>query len=165
MYHVHGFLPRDGEVNPGHDIILSEQAYHAQYSDMYSWSNLVQINKFRDNTCLYIGQSCLDPNLRRLLGIAQQQRGEGEYQHFLIRKHYSTKEVKSSLSYIVDKERATLHKGKEEKGHSDMEESASALVALMEACEENDSASCGVSVVWVDEYQDIPKIIQELREG
>ena len=64
IFHVHGFLPRDEKVKLPEDIILSEDAYHKQIIDSFSWSNLVQINEFSQNTCLFIGISLSDPNMR-----------------------------------------------------------------------------------------------------
>lgn len=74
IYHVHGFLPQDGDIGAGNKITLGEFVYHEQYNNIYSWNNIVQINKFRDNTCLFIGTSLTDPTIRRLLDIAKSQK-------------------------------------------------------------------------------------------
>jgi len=51
IYHVHGFLPPIKDPNKAERIILSEEMYHEQYKDMYTWNNFIQINKFKDFTC------------------------------------------------------------------------------------------------------------------
>lgn len=73
VYHVHGFLPENRKLYDGLDkstLVFSEEGYHHIYSDSYHWSNLVQLNSFRENSCLMVGLSMTDPNLRRLLDIS-----------------------------------------------------------------------------------------------
>lgn len=41
IYHVHGYLPRRGKVSETSDIVFSEDAYHGQFLDPFSWSNLI----------------------------------------------------------------------------------------------------------------------------
>lgn len=75
VHHVHGFLPRDTAEYDGISdslLVFSEERYHALLSDPFSWSNLVQLNLLRESTCLMVGLSLTDPNLRRLLSTAAQ---------------------------------------------------------------------------------------------
>lgn len=51
-------------------MVFCEEAYHSQFIDPYSWSNLIQLNTFSTNICLFVGLSLSDPNLRRLLDIS-----------------------------------------------------------------------------------------------
>ena len=69
IYHVHGFIPQKGECT---DIILGEEEYHKIYQDNYNWSNVEQLHALTRNTCLFIGLSMKDPNLRRLIDISRQ---------------------------------------------------------------------------------------------
>src|SRR4029077_20737661 len=69
VYHVHGYLPRKGDI-PETELVFSEDAYHSQFIDAFSWSNLMQLTKLTQNTCLFIGISLTDPNMRRLLDVA-----------------------------------------------------------------------------------------------
>jgi hypothetical protein len=70
VYHVHGYLPRGGPIPAGSELVFSEDAYHGQFIDPFSWSNLIQLNKLTQNTCLFVGVSLTDPNMRRLLDVA-----------------------------------------------------------------------------------------------
>lgn len=69
IFHVHGFLPNQREIDSP-NLVFSEEAYHSQFIDLYSWSNLIQLNTFSTNICLFVGLSLSDPNLRRLLDIS-----------------------------------------------------------------------------------------------
>ena len=62
IYHVHGYIPRKGSLNSENQITLGEDLYHQQYTDVYSWSNLIQLSKFKDFHCLLVGTSFTDPN-------------------------------------------------------------------------------------------------------
>jgi len=55
IYHVHGYLPRTGAISSQHTIVFSEDAYHSQFIDPFSWSNLVQLNHLSHNVCLLVG--------------------------------------------------------------------------------------------------------------
>jgi hypothetical protein len=68
--HVHGYLPRTGDIPEEVDLVFSEDAYYGQFIDPFSWSNLIQLNKLTQNTCLFVGVSLTDPNMRRLQDVA-----------------------------------------------------------------------------------------------
>jgi len=88
IYHVHGFLPQDRarysmSVDSVETLVFSEEGYHRLFGDPYSWSNLVQLGLLRDATCLMIGLSLTDPNLRRLLEVSAK-RNEKFYHYAIL---------------------------------------------------------------------------------
>ncbi len=83
IYHVHGFLPNRRDFEEP-NLVFSEEAYHSQFIDPYSWSNLIQLNTFSTNVCLFVGLSLSDPNLRRLLDISW--RRNHRRKHYIIMK-------------------------------------------------------------------------------
>lgn len=85
IYHVHGYLPQEGDIKSP-NIVFSEDAYHTQFIDPYSWSNLVQLYKYMENTCLFVGLSITDPNLRRLLDISKRKNSTMQLRHYIIKK-------------------------------------------------------------------------------
>ncbi len=98
---MHGFLPKSGKLTEDNQITFGESIYHKQYSDIYSWNNIVQINKFRDFNCIFIGTSLTDPNIRRLLDIAKLQKGKSKEYHFIFKKRYSQDDVSKSLESLL----------------------------------------------------------------
>lgn len=85
IYHVHGYLPRNEKIEK-HNLVFSEDGYHTQFIDPYSWSNLIQLYKYMNNSCLFIGVSLSDPNLRRILDISRRKNEGDGNKHFIIKK-------------------------------------------------------------------------------
>ena len=67
IYHVHGFIPKDGDWS---EIVLGEKEYHKIYQESYNWGNVEQLHALCRSTCFFIGLSMTDPNLRRLIDIS-----------------------------------------------------------------------------------------------
>lgn len=65
VIHVHGCLNYEN-LNPIMPV-LSEKAYHELYKKNYDWSNIEILHALYRHTCIFIGCSMSDPNLRRLL--------------------------------------------------------------------------------------------------
>ncbi len=153
IYHVHGFLPQNKKLDKQNAITFGENNYHQQYSDIYSWNNIVQINKFRENTCLFIGSSLTDPNIRRLLDIALKQKGDNRKHHYIFKK-------KINKLYLTSKIEFDDFSKKEE-----VEDILDVVIKMYESFEENDSSSFGVKTVWVNEWNEIPEILKLIREN
>lgn len=150
IYHVHGFLPQNKKLDKLNAITFGESNYHQQYSDIYSWNNIVQINKFRENTCVFIGSSLTDPNIRRLLDIALKQKGNNRKHHYIFKKRIN----KLSLINEIESDDS-----------SNKEETLDLLLKIYERFEENDSSSFGVKTIWVDEWSEIPEMLKSIREN
>ena len=137
---MHGFLPpelKPDEINY-EDIIFSEEQYHALYNDSYNWSNIVQVSILRENTCLFIGCSLTDPNMRRLLDIAN----KGN-----VIKQYA----------ILKKEEIELPKG------SSINSDSYKLYQNFHIQNRNSYFnSLGIHVIWIDDFNDIPTIISKI---
>lgn len=104
IYHVHGFLPKDRSGYPYVEeelpIVFKEREYHSLYRDPYHWSNHVQLQFLREHTCVFIGLSMTDPNLRRLLRISSEKHLDSKhYAHFKWRKAKDF--IKSSVPNMV----------------------------------------------------------------
>jgi hypothetical protein len=132
IYHVHGYLPRKGKLDIETEIVFSEDTYHTQFIDPYSWSNLIQLNKLNQNTCLFIGLSMTDPNLRRLLDVAVRKDPSKKLNHYMIKK---TPDLKKENPNIED---------------------------LLMFLEEQDANDLGLNVLWVDNFGEVPSILKSL---
>ncbi|GAB2833479.1 SIR2 family protein [Ferruginibacter profundus] len=161
IYHVHGFLPENEKLTTANQITFGENIYHKQYTDTYSWNNIVQINKFRENNCLFIGTSLTDPNTRRLLDIANQQRTAAKGSHFIFKLKYKKEDLKKALEILLNQNKDLLN----EKSNAKLElgETVNTLIETVETFEENDLNSFGIKTIWVNTYAEIPDILQEIR--
>lgn len=155
IYHVHGFLPEnmcDYSNMDKSTFVFSEEGYHKIYSDPYHWSNLVQLNSLRENTCLMIGLSMTDPNLRRLLDISARNIEKPRHYAFLKRiklddflyKKKSDTEVELALNNVEGAEQFLNNHFK---------------------LNQEIFKELGVSIIWYEEYSEIPVILSKLASG
>lgn len=163
IYHVHGFLPEHGGLTAKNKIVLSESEYHEQYRDVYGWSNLIQINKFKDYNCIFIGLSFSDPNLRRLLDISRKERGDEGVHHMCFKRRYDPAYTKERLERLISENKGILSGQELDSNISD--EIVKDLIVTMERFEDTDALSFGVGIVWVDSYDEIPKILRKIRSS
>lgn len=143
VFHVHGFLPDDMELMDIKDVdlVFSEEDYHKVYRDAYCWSNTVQLNAFRDSTCLFIGCSLTDPNLRRLLDVAV--RSERKPRHFA----------------ILRKKKVELEKGMEQPDQRLLEQYQS----IDDRIREGYYHSLGINIIWIKDHSEVPDLLNSLR--
>jgi hypothetical protein len=85
VYHPHGFIPHASTFSESLDvpIVFSETDYHEHYLDYNYWANQLQLAAFDRHTCLFIGLSLTDPNLRRLLDVSHKRRST-THRHFAV---------------------------------------------------------------------------------
>ena len=102
VFHPHGFLPFNpliGVESEKYSIVFSETAYHKTYSDTHSWSNLIQLSKLTNYTCIFMGISLSDPNMRRLLDSAKKISPKHHHHYILTTK---TKKGSDDLNVMID---------------------------------------------------------------
>lgn len=71
IYHTHGYLPADRRAEHSEGLVLSEDDYHGLLHQGYHWTDHVALQLLARTTCLLVGTSGEDPNLRRLLDLAR----------------------------------------------------------------------------------------------
>jgi hypothetical protein len=153
--HVHGFLGRtklDDEW-----VVLTERAYHTEYASPFSWSNIVQLDAFRESSCLFVGLSMTDPNLRRLLEAAKQ---TATPNHCCFLRRTSAEDLQDNLDAhwarrgrpkSVDKSR--------------LEVRFQVAAAMADAGRAAALRELGVATIWYDDHAKLPSLIQSIREG
>ncbi len=144
IFHPHGFLPRKKRLTFKNEIVFSEDAYHTQFIDPFSWGNLVQLNHLNNNTCLFIGISLTDPNMRRLLDVSIRKNGKREKNHYIIKKRYKLSDL------YPENETRNI---KDEK-----------VIPIIENIEEQDANELGFNVIWIDEHTEITNILKEISK-
>ena len=145
IYHVHGFIPGNGKLDRETPLIFSEEAYHKVYSEPYHWSNLVQLATLRENNCLMIGLSLSDPNLRRLLEIAAQKQSKN-CRHFAFIRILKNDRINATDNVKID------------------EASVNKILQVHHIIQEKMMDSLGIKVIWVEDYNEIPVLLDKIRE-
>ncbi len=155
VYHVHGFLPESTNKYEGLEkstLVFSEEGYHQIYAEAYHWSNLVQLTNLKENNCLMIGLSMTDPNLRRLLDISARNIDRP--------KHYTFMRRMTIDNFAYSK--------------SENEEKTTQLIKNIKAAEqflnrhhklnEEIMKELGVSIIWFNNFDEIPIILTKINE-
>lgn len=149
IYHVHGFLPESTEPYDQLEeskLVFSEEGYHEIYIDSYHWSNLVQLNLYRESTCLFVGLSLTDPNLRRLLEISA--RRASNQRHFALMQRMNADSFISNRGKVVV--RARKH-------------SVHQFLESHHRIKEELFRELGVSIIWFNDYKEVPRLLKRIQ--
>jgi hypothetical protein len=142
-YHVHGVLPfrdfcKHGGTTSTRRLVFSEDEYHAEYANSFSWSNLVQTTLLCSATGLFIGHSLTDPNIRRLIDLCHKQRPHTSH-------------------YAILKRSRPLAKSSKRKRED--------FVNFFEEVDHALYSQIGIQVIWVDEFEEIPDILVSIAKA
>jgi len=140
VYHVHGFIPKtqnDYKNLESSILVFSEDGYHQMQSDPYSWSNIVQMKALREKTCVLIGLSGVDPNLRRLFSIHSEKSSTCKH-YILLERQFNSSISEKSPKFL---EFSKLH----------------------HKIQEDTFKEIGLNVIWYEKHSEIPNILEELR--
>lgn len=157
--HVHGFLGR--AKLPDEWVVLTERAYHKEYASPFSWSNIVQLNAFRESSCVFVGLSMTDPNLRRLLEAAKQ---TATPKHYCFLRRTTWTALQNSLGAVWE----TRGRGKG-KPSDDQKQKVEIRFRIAAAMADASRAAAllelGVKTIWYEEHDELPWLIKSVREG
>ncbi len=103
ILHVHGYIPKSKKPTSVPHLILEESSYNRLFNESYRWVNVEQLHYMRSTNCIFVGFSMQDPNLRRLLELAN---GDGSREHCIFLKedeHGNTEGEKESTCIIMSR--------------------------------------------------------------
>lgn len=139
IYHVHGFIPKNPQEYKNLEkalLVFSEEGYHELQVDPYSWSNIVQMKALREKTCVLVGLSGLDPNLRRLFSI-HAKRFDGCKHHILLERQFKDEMISKSSKF---QEFSKLH----------------------HTIQEDTFREIGLNVIWYSDHTEVPNLLENL---
>ncbi len=150
IYHVHGILPHDEATPVLHhsaedqeesavpNLVFTEDAYFRLQSDHYSWANFEQLKLLRETTCLLIGLSGTDPNLRRLLYVDAERSKRAK--HFIFLKRQTVENLLGSATSV-------------------RQDIAQHYLDVHHSLQEKSFLKLGLNVLWLDSYDEIADLL------
>jgi len=137
VYHPHGFMPYKRDPSAVYWVVLSEDDYHTQYNSPFGWSNIAVVRALLETTCLFVGTSLTDPNLRRLL--------DSVHRDVPTKQHY----------FLWGRPQETQMKGIEGLVHH-----------VFEQLFKDSHSRLGVAPVWFhhQQWDEIPEILDSIRQ-
>lgn len=167
ILHPHGFLPQEGDPADCR-IVFTEDDYHGLTTSVFHWALTAIVNYLRHHTVLFVGLSMLDPNLRRLL--------DASYVHGDIPAHWQIQKRHriapgAELRNVLRDIRARARRYRRDAGlepPEDVPELTEAIGAVLQQADSYDRnlfESMGVKTLWVEDYDDIPALLEAIAAG
>lgn len=106
IFHPHGYIRRPKKKRGGgiRDVVFGERDYLAQYASTTQWTNLTQLHHMQSRSCLFIGLSLNDPNMRRLLSLQEAHPAAASLRHLAIQSVSDEK----AKNYLLERQLARL---------------------------------------------------------
>jgi hypothetical protein len=152
IFHVHGFLPRgtisEDESDPGL-LVFSEEGYHRLLNDPYFWANVVQLNYLRERTCIFVGLSLTDPNLRRILEVVTPAT-------IKLARHYILLQRLSNQRFA---DLANKNGMKIDLAHG------ARVLQVHHELQQDSLLKLGLNIIWYEEHEEVPRILEAIRKN
>jgi hypothetical protein len=166
ILHPHGYLPEQGDLEEC-NLIFTEDDYHGLTTTVFHWALTAIVNFLRHHTVLFIGLSMLDPNLRRLLDASYVYGDIPAHWQLQKRHRIERGEERNVLRDIRDRAR----RFRKELGLPppaeipELREAVSAMLQQADVYDRNLFESMGVKTIWLEDYDDIPALLERIAEG
>jgi len=97
IYYPHGYIPMKGGVVT--DVVLCENDYQTQSFHQDLWENNIQIANLISHSCIFIGLSLNDSNIRRILNLCC---SAARYKHYAFLPSSGDDEASIMYDSLVD---------------------------------------------------------------
>jgi len=172
IYHVHGYIPYESKNINYDDIIFSEDQYNRVFQDPFFWGNVVQVNQLTSTTGLMIGLSLSDRNTRRILDSIRSQPLPRE-NFILTRKPQFAmiNDPSPELNRIRQKAeeyltRFPLQRMKmPDKEPRQIQQLLGKIYQYENSEFEKGFENLGLHLITIDDYDEIPLVLQQIAEG
>ncbi len=170
IFHVHGYIPAQGDSSELESIVFTEAQYHAAANDPYSWSNLCQIQCMSSSVGLMVGLSLTDSNMRRLLN-ALKITPLRKPSFALLKKPQWPVPGPSELDAIHQRAQEYWEKldGSGIKANRDRNEQMLEIINVVNQNEQANHAKMleefGITPIWFEEYEQVPEILDSILMG
>ena len=151
--HVHGLLPEKYNDVSASEIILSEEDYNHIANNPTHWINKIQENLLTNSCCLFIGLSLHDTNLRRLLDKTKTVKSCHNRYVIFTEKDLFREQLQTSLAWRGTPNQQVLERARN-----------SLLPAYRNALISRITESLGVTCIWLDSHEAIPKFLDSITE-
>lgn len=164
IIHAHGYIPAQGPLSRA-DVVFTEPDYHRLTESVFHWSLSEVVERLRKNVVLFVGLSMSDPSLRRLLDAS---RNSDIPPHWQIQKRHEVRdqEVLAAMAEVqrrAQKYAARLGHGfDEQKRPAELEDSIHTALRQADSYDREVFESMGVKTIWVDQFDQIPEIIDAI---
>jgi SIR2-like domain len=163
ILHPHGYLPQEGNVEEC-ELVFTEDDYHHLTTAVFHWALTAIVNHLRHRTVLFIGLSMLDPNLRRLLD-ASYVYGDVPAHWQVQKRHKIADDHMPDVLEDIQRRASRYAEELEVEGREGSPSLESAVTAVLEQADSYDRnlfESMGVKTIWLEDYDDIPALLEEI---
>jgi SIR2-like domain len=167
IFHVHGYIPMQGESSEPDHIVFTEEQYHAAANDPYSWSNLCQIQCMSNSVGLMVGLSLTDSNMRRLLS-ALRITPLRKRSFALLKRPEWPQPSGADLDAVHEKARQYMDKF-ERSGVKAVGGQNDQMLDIIKAVNQHEQASqtqmlenFGITPIWYERHEDVPPILESI---
>jgi hypothetical protein len=160
LYHMHGYLhyapgETDSSVSSSEGIVLTEQDYFDFFNRPNSIFNYTFLYLLREYSCLFIGLSMQDENIRRMLHYSKLERLQA------ISKKMSLSVENMKRGLISDEQKKEIRR-QAGRHFTILQRSKNRKV---DVATEYTIGTLGVHVLWIDKFEEIPLRLKELYES
>jgi hypothetical protein len=167
IYYVHGFLRFDDKAQDTDEeawdkLVFTEQEYFDFFNNPTSLFNYTFLHLLREYSCLFIGLSMQDDNIRRLLHYSRKERVQG----YIEEGKNPQESVKRSLRHFAILPRFRMDQlNRVPNGLKHMSDRLKHTTDELNRTTERALQQLGTQVLWIDNFTEIPDRLKQMYES